>query len=303
MKKIPVLILLILPALMARAEAERSVFLLFTQNGNGALSSCDCPSRPFGGMTRRAAFFREFKKKHPYTVIVSAGDELGTFREPVADKYVFKALQLMQYDIFAVGDQELVYPPDYFLSQQKGLPFLCANLFLTNGQEPVFPPCRVIEKNGVKILFIGIAGESIGPLIASPGFRWKEYREKLSSLLDDYRKKTDFIVLVSHSGLQEDMKIAAEFTKIDLIVGAHSGDLLKKPRTVSGVWIVQAGKDSQYVGKIEMSLGKKKVLKNYECVALTKKTVEDAEVRALILQAENEFREKASRGLLETGRP
>jgi len=61
------------------------------------------------------------------------------------------------------------------------------------------------------------------------------------------------VVLLSHSGLDDDLRLAAETGgAIDVIVGGHSHSELFAPRLVGRTIVVQAGGRGKFVGELEL---------------------------------------------------
>ncbi|MDD5065602.1 MAG: hypothetical protein PHF84_01015, partial [bacterium] len=263
------------------AETDQSLYLLFSHNGNGNLSSCNCPTHPNGGMTRRASYIREFRRTHGNVLLVSTGDETGIIEEPIQDKYVLQALQLMRYDLIVPGDQELVYDPAFLRKQGKELDFLACNLFITNKKEALFRPYCFMERAGMKLLFIGLIGRDTVPSLRSSSIRWTEYDGELKALLKKFRARSDMVILLSHSGLNEDKRIAGQFSNIDVIIGSHSQDLLKEPVRSGKTWIVQAGDKGQYMGVLRMAKKKNGIERSFRTITLDPGIKDDQEIKTL----------------------
>lgn len=63
--------------------------------------------------------------------------------------------------------------------------------------------------------------------------------------------EVDLVVVLSHIGVEDDRRLAAEVEGIDLIVGGHSHTFLEAEQ-VGGTWIVQAGEYSKVLGVTEL---------------------------------------------------
>ena len=53
---------------------DRSLYILHSNNTNGALENCYCPDNPLGSIEKRALYVQDFIKSHPRTLVVDAGD-------------------------------------------------------------------------------------------------------------------------------------------------------------------------------------------------------------------------------------
>lgn len=67
------------------------------------------------------------------------------------------------------------------------------------------------------------------------------------------RDGADAVMLLSHLGLPADRELAAALQhEISLIVGAHTHDHLPSGERIGNVWIAQAGRYAEHVGRIEL---------------------------------------------------
>ena len=64
--------------------------------------------------------------------------------------------------------------------------------------------------------------------------------------------KYDYLILLSHSGMEQDKYLAERFPKINLIIGGHSQSLTQPPEMINGTYIVQAGESGYRVGILQL---------------------------------------------------
>jgi len=74
----------------------------------------------------------------------------------------------------------------------------------------------------------------------------------LGEIIPGLKNRCEFIIVLSHQGLDNDRKLAMKGLGIDLIVGAHSQSLVDTTTLVNGTLISQAGKDGYYIGIIKL---------------------------------------------------
>ena len=70
-KVIALLLVLLSAVLFAQ---DKNIYILHTNNTNGALENCYCPDRPYGSVEKRSVYVSNFIKKHPNSILVDAGD-------------------------------------------------------------------------------------------------------------------------------------------------------------------------------------------------------------------------------------
>src|ERR1700729_689173 len=143
------------------------------------------------------------------------------------------------------------------LARFKG-EFLAQNVFLTEeaafndakafdaASRRVFKPATIKEVGGRRIAVIGQAFPYVP--IAHPkrftpdwslGVRDAELQKLVTALRDN--DKVDAVVLLSHNGMDVDLKLASRVTGIDIILGGHTHDAVPLPisiRNAGGVTLV-----------------------------------------------------------------
>lgn len=123
---------------------ERTLYILHTNNTNGALENCYCPDHPLGSLEKRVLFVNAFLQEHPNTIVVDAGDLFSVTARPLKDSLVTEAYRLIPYDAILPGDQELVSDPSLL---ERLLPNLGAPLVATNLQTRLAPLSWVYQSN------------------------------------------------------------------------------------------------------------------------------------------------------------
>lgn len=63
------------------------------------------------------------------------------------------------------------------------------------------------------------------------------------------------IICISHIGLTKDVELAGTVEGIDIILGAHSHDVVDPPTRIGNTWIAQAGSHGRYAGVYEYTDG------------------------------------------------
>ena len=165
------------------------------------------------------------------------------------------------------------------LARFKG-EFLAQNVFLTEeaafndarAHDPasgrVFKPAMVKEIGGYRLAVIGQAFPYVP--VAHPkrftpdwtfGIRDGELQKLVNSLRDS--DKVDAVILLSHNGMDVDLKLASRVTGIDVILGGHTHDAVPQPVAVKnpgGITLVtNAGSCGKFLAVIDLELDKGKV--------------------------------------------
>jgi sulfur-oxidizing protein SoxB len=158
--------------------------------------------------------------------------------------------------------------------------FLAQNVFLTEeaafndakafdpASGRVFKPSIIKELGGHRVAVIGQAFPYVPiahPKRFTPDWKFGIRDEELQKLVDSLRNndKVDAVVLLSHNGMDVDLKLASRVTGIDVILGGHTHDAVPQPVTVtnaSGVTLVtNAGSNGKFLAVLDLDIAKGKV--------------------------------------------
>ncbi|MFC5711194.1 bifunctional metallophosphatase/5'-nucleotidase [Thalassorhabdus alkalitolerans] len=130
---------------------------------------------------------------------------------------------------------------------------LAANLFEKDGSRPSWakPYDFITVENDTVIGIIGVT-VPFYPFYDQLGWQIKDPETLLPSLVSEVKQKADIIILLSHLGYHNDEKIAREHKDIDVILGAHTHNLLKTAQNINGTLVAQCGKHGYYAGQIRL---------------------------------------------------
>lgn len=170
-------------------------------------------------------------------------------------------IQLMNefnYDAVTIGNNEGISNSHKVLEHlfdHANFPVILANLCEEDETMPKWAqPYKIFTtKKGTRIAVIGLTAAY--PMTYGPnGWHIKLINQTMDKLMPQLKGKYDMLVVVSHIGLTMDRYLAENYPEIDLIVGGHSHDLLRKGEKVNKTWITQTGKWGRYVGDIRINL-------------------------------------------------
>jgi sulfur-oxidizing protein SoxB len=158
--------------------------------------------------------------------------------------------------------------------------FLAQNVFLTEeaafndarafdaASGRVFKPAIIKELGGHRVAVIGQAFPYVPiahPKRFTPDWTFGIRDDELQKLVDGLRNndKVDAVVLLSHNGMDVDLKLASRVRGIDVILGGHTHDAVPQPIAVTnagGVTLVtNAGSNGKFLGVLDLELAKGKV--------------------------------------------
>ena len=242
--------------------------ILHINDTHGRLLPFDSEDKKsIGGIARAATLIKQIRNENDGRVLVlhagdifSRGDTLTVY---YGGEVNLAAMNAMDYDAFTPGNGEFYFGIEN-LRQQTALvrfPTLLANVVYRKNDKIIFQPYIIKDLAGVKVAILGLGfireeHPSAWPLILQdPIMVAKKYVPLL-------RKKADIVVALTHIGLEEDKKLAAEVPQIDIIVGGHSHSQLNTPLRIpesdgkSEVIVVQAGDQGRFLGRLDIQLQK-----------------------------------------------
>ncbi len=254
-----------------------SVTILYTNDHHAHLLPFDLPEfgKQLGGIARRHELIRSIRASETCVLLFDGGDIFqGTpFYSYFKGKTDLEAFSLCGYDATTLGNHELDDGLANLLEQYRhaSFPLLCANVVNASTGALIFPPYRIIERNGLSIGVAGIIGDAAWDVISvtnRAGMRLIEPASAVASLVAEIGPRTDLFVLLSHSGYEHDLALASQVAGIDVIVGGHTNTYLETPTVVrskpiivptstgsgTGTIVVQAFKWGVFLGRLDLRL-------------------------------------------------
>ena len=239
---------------------RNTLFVIHTNNTNGALENCYCPDNPFGSMEKRSIYVRDFINKNPNTILLDAGDFVTMSQQSLKDSLIGEAYGLLPYDAILYGDQELVLDART-LNRLRGQ--LGTTLVGTNIDRSDFFTSKVIRRKGIRVAVMGIMDPYAIKFYPEEVKKRIRLSDPIKSVKKEMKKlsgKADIFILLTHQGYDLDLKLAKKINGLDLIIGSHSQTKIESPEEVNDALIVQAGKSGYYVGVVEIRTNRGKVV-------------------------------------------
>ena len=180
---------------------EATLFILHTNNTNGALENCYCPDHPYGAIEKRSIFFKNFIKNHPNTIILNSGDFYPATSRPFLEGLILDAYASLPYDAILVGDQELTRDNKSIIPDKTGHSVLCANL---EGYEKFgFSDVVLINRNGINIGITGAVHPSVFRFYrkdVKEAIVLEDPEEVIRDFVYDYSDSLDLMIALTHQG-------------------------------------------------------------------------------------------------------
>ncbi|MCE5213143.1 MAG: bifunctional metallophosphatase/5'-nucleotidase [Methanobacterium sp.] len=215
-----------------------------------------------GGYARIATIFNHTQEDNRDTLIFDCGDTIhGTY--PVVKtkgKALIPILNELGFDAMT-AHWEFAYGPEHFKNLVKKLnyPMLAINCYNESNNTLVFKPYTIKEVKGLTIGIIGIAAtivDKVMPESFSEGVFFTLGQKELSYYINKLHseERVDLIILISHLGLPQEIKLAQETNGIDILLSAHTHNRLYEPLIINDTIIMQSGCHGSFIGRLDMKI-------------------------------------------------
>jgi sulfur-oxidizing protein SoxB len=220
-----------------------------------------------GGFAQLATLVKRLRANRPDALLLDGGDTWHGSATALwtrgAD--MVEATRALGVDIMT-AHWEFTYGAERVqevVAALKGrMEFLAQNVRTADFGDTVFPAYAKREQHGVPIAIIGQAypyTPIAHPRYFVPDWTFGIREEDLQKLVDDVRAKgARVVVLLSHNGMDVDLKLASRVTGIDAILGGHTHDGVPRPTIVanrSGKTIVtNAGCNGKFLAVLDLEV-------------------------------------------------
>jgi hypothetical protein len=174
-------------------------------------------------------------------------------------KLIIDSLNLMGYDVLAIGDDDLSLGKEFLLemSRRANFSFLSSNVIDESSAKPLFQIYLIKESNGLRIGIFSLLGPDTFSNPYDPrkkGLSLRSPTETAQAMVKELQPKTDLIILLSHLGYPKDVELAQAVPGIHIIVGGHTGVNLPHPPVIKNSLIVQMAPKGLYGGRLDLAL-------------------------------------------------
>jgi sulfur-oxidizing protein SoxB len=253
-----------------------------------------------GGFAHLATLIKRLKAGRPGALLLDGGDNWQGSATALWTKGedMMAASRLLGVDLMT-GHWEFTLGADRVQEfAKKNANFIAQNVITTDFEDPVFPAYAIREMNGVPVAIIGQAYPYTP--IANPRYFVPEWsfgiREaKLQQVVDETRAKgAQAVVLLSHNGMDIDLKLAGRVRGIDAILGGHTHDGVPAPTIVGKTLVTNAGSNGKFLAVLDLDVKSGKVAGfKYKLLPVFSNLIPaDREMEELIASVRKPYKEK-----------
>jgi S-sulfosulfanyl-L-cysteine sulfohydrolase len=221
-----------------------------------------------GGFAHLAALVKRVRASRPHALLLDGGDTwqgsataLWTHGQDMVDAAKLLGVDMMSaHWEFTLGAQRVQQIVDNDL---KGhIAFLAHNVSTADFGDPVFEPHALRQVGGVQVAVIGQAfpyTPIAHPRHLVPDWSFGIQDENLQKRVGELRAKgAQVVVVLSHNGMDVDLKMASRVSGIDAILGGHTHDGVPAPVIVRNrggqTLVTNAGSNGKFLAVLDLDV-------------------------------------------------
>jgi sulfur-oxidizing protein SoxB len=230
-----------------------------------------------GGFAHLATLVKRLKASRPGALLLDGGDtwqgsatSLWTNAQDMVDACKALTVDVMTgHWEFTYGMERVreIVDKDFKGGTGSGaaahrIDFVAQNVKTTDFGDPVFAPYVIKAINGVQVAIVGQAFPYTP--IANPRYMVRDWEfgiqdENMQKVVDEARGKgAQLVVVLSHNGMDVDLKMAGRVRGIDVVLGGHTHDGVPVAVPVANpggtTLVTNAGSNGKFLGLIDMKV-------------------------------------------------
>ncbi|HEY6513013.1 MAG TPA: thiosulfohydrolase SoxB, partial [Burkholderiaceae bacterium] len=226
-----------------------------------------------GGFAHLAALVKRLKASRPGALLLDGGDtwqgsatSLWTQAQDMVDAQLALGVDVMTgHWEFTYGMERVKQLVDHDLKGR--IHFVAQNVKTADFGDPVFEPCVMREINGVPVAIVGQAfpyTPIANPRYFVPDWTFGIQDDNLQRVVEQVRGQgAQVVVVLSHNGMDVDLKMATRVRGIDAIFGGHTHDAVPVAVPVKNgggtTLVTNAGCNGKFLGVMDFEVKAGKV--------------------------------------------
>ena len=221
-----------------------------------------------GGFAHLATLINRLRAERPGALLLDGGDTwqgsgtaLWTKGQDMVDACLQLGVNVMTaHWEMTLGDKRVQEIVDKDFAGR--IDFVAQNIQTTDFGDQVFAPYTIKQMNGVQVAIIGQAfpyTPIANPRYMVPDWRFGVQEEQLQKRVDEVRSKgAQAVVLLSHNGMDVDLKLASRVRGLDAILGGHTHDGMPQPVIVTNgggkTIVTNAGSNGKFLAVLDFDV-------------------------------------------------
>ncbi|BEI42776.1 MULTISPECIES: thiosulfohydrolase SoxB [unclassified Polynucleobacter] len=221
-----------------------------------------------GGFAHLATLVKQIKASRPGALLLDGGDTwqgsgtaLWTNGQDMVDACLAMGVDVMTpHWEMTLGEKRVmeIVEKDF----RGKVSFVAQNIKTADFGDAVFAPYAMKTMNGIQVAVVGQAfpyTPIANPRYFTPNWTFGIQEENMQKVVDEARAKgAKVVVVLSHNGMDVDLKMASRVRGIDAIMGGHTHDGVPAPVKVKnpgGVTLVtNAGSNGKFLGVLDFDV-------------------------------------------------
>jgi S-sulfosulfanyl-L-cysteine sulfohydrolase len=222
-----------------------------------------------GGFAHLATLVKRLKASRPGALLLDGGDTwqgsataLWSKGQDMVDAARLLGVNLMTgHWEFTLGAERVkqIVDTDF---KAAGIEFLAGNVRTSDFGDEVFKPWVMREIAGVPVAIVGQAfpyTPIANPRYFTPDWSFGIREAEMQKTVDEARAQgAQAVVLLSHNGMDVDLKLASRVAGIDVILGGHTHDGVPVPVWVDNrggrTMVTNAGSNGKFLGVLDLKV-------------------------------------------------
>ena len=266
-----------------------------------------------GGYAHLATLIKRLRASRPASILLDGGDSwqgsgssLWTHGQDMVEAALLLGVEAMTMHWECTYGQDRV--KEVASKDFAGkIEIIAQNIKTADFGDQVFKPYVMRDVGGVKVAVIGQAfpyTPIAHPRFMMPDWTFGIQEESLQVAVDDARAHGAVVaVLLSHNGMDVDLKLASRIRGLDAILGGHTHDGVPRPVIVANpggrTLVTNAGSNGKFVGVLDFAVASGKVSEfRYKLMPVFSNLLPaDKDMASLITRVRAPFEDKLSEKL------
>ncbi len=221
-----------------------------------------------GGYAHLATLVKQIRASRPGALLLDGGDTwqgtgqaLWSRGQDMVDASIELGVDIMTMHFECMYGAARIKEIEEGVQSGK-IEMVAHNVKTTDFGDPVFKPYVIREINKIPVAIIGQAfpySTIANPRYFVPDWSYGIQEDNLQLMIDEVRKKgAQVVVLLSHNGMDVDLKLASRVTGLDAILGGHTHDGIPQPIPVKNragtTLVTNAGSNGKFLGVLDFEV-------------------------------------------------
>jgi sulfur-oxidizing protein SoxB len=221
-----------------------------------------------GGFAHMATLIKQMRASRPGALLLDGGDTwqgsgtaLWTQGQDMVDAALALGVDVMTaHWEMTLGEKRVleIVQKDF----QNKISFIAQNVTTSDFGDEVFSPYLIREMNGIPVAIIGQAfpyTPVANPRYFTPNWTFGIQEANLQKTIEHVRSKgAKVVALLSHNGMDVDLKLASRVRGLDAILGGHTHDGVPVPVKVKNsggmTLVTNAGSNGKFIGVLDFDV-------------------------------------------------